>query len=48
VNDVAATFDRVAALGGQPFVPPTDIPGIGRFAIAADPTGATFALYQGA
>jgi len=43
--------DREAAkckqLGGSVCVPPTDIPGIGRFAVVADPQGAYFTLYAG-
>jgi uncharacterized protein len=44
--DKAATMAR--ELGGQMFVPPTDIPNIGRFAVIADPTGGTFAIYKNA
>ncbi len=47
-----ADVDKGAAmareLGGQMFVPPTDIPNIGRFAVFADPTGAHFAIYKNA
>jgi predicted enzyme related to lactoylglutathione lyase len=47
-----ADIDKGAALarelGGQLFVPPTDIPNIGRFAVIADPTGGTFAIYKNA
>ncbi|HXU69846.1 MAG TPA: VOC family protein [Polyangia bacterium] len=47
-----ADVDKGAAmareLGGQMFVPPTDIPNIGRFSVFADPTGAHFALYKNA
>ena len=45
-GDVDATARRVQELGGQIFVPPTDIPDIGRFSVCGDPTGATFALYR--
>jgi predicted enzyme related to lactoylglutathione lyase len=38
--DVAATAERASALGGSVHVPPTDIPGVGRFAVIADPQGA--------
>ena len=37
---------RVPGLGGKVFVQPSDIPGIGRFSVTADPTGATIALFQ--
>ncbi len=51
MNYVAAeNVDEVAAkaqeLGGQIFVPPSDIPGVGRFSVLADPTGAIFALFR--
>jgi predicted enzyme related to lactoylglutathione lyase len=42
VTDVDATAGRAASLGARIFVPPTDIPGIGRFALMADPQGAPF------
>ena len=41
VTDVDATIARCTALGGQVCVPPTDIPGVGRFAVVGDPQGAT-------
>ncbi|PJF08762.1 VOC family protein [Pseudorhodobacter sp. MZDSW-24AT] len=37
---------RVTALGGSVLSAPADIPGTGRFAIAADPQGAVFGLMQ--
>jgi predicted enzyme related to lactoylglutathione lyase len=37
---------RVAELGGQVIVPPTDVPG-GRILVALDPQGAAFALFAG-
>lgn len=46
VPDADATAAKAAALGGTVVVPPTDIPNIGRFAVFADPTGATIALLQ--
>jgi uncharacterized protein len=46
VEDVDATFAKVAALGGKQILPPQDIPQAGRFAIVADPTGAAFALWK--
>jgi predicted enzyme related to lactoylglutathione lyase len=46
VADVDATAARVAPLGGTIFCPPTDIPNIGRFAVACDPTGGMFAIYM--
>src|SRR5262245_26139844 len=46
VDDVDAAADRVAQLGGAVHVPPTDIPGISRFAIFTDPQGARFAAIK--
>lgn len=48
VEDVDDRAERVKALGGTVHVAPQDIPGIGRFAVASDPTGALFALYRAA
>jgi len=44
--DVDATAKKAASLGAQTFVPPTDIPNVGRFAVLADPQGATFAVIK--
>jgi predicted enzyme related to lactoylglutathione lyase len=44
--DVDATAKKAGSLGAQTYVPPTDIPGVGRFAVLADPQGATFALIK--
>src|SRR5262245_29013048 len=46
VNDVDATADRIKELGGAVHVPPTDIPNISRFSVAADPQMATIALFK--
>ncbi len=40
VGDVDATVSHAASLGGMVLHPPTDIPGVGRFAVIADPQGA--------
>lgn len=45
VDDVDASAARVAAAGGVIHHPPSDIPGVGRFAVVADPQGAVFALF---
>jgi len=37
---------QVEELGGTTHMKPRDIPGVGRFAVQADPTGATFALFR--
>lgn len=44
--DVDATCARITELGGQVCVPPTDIPNVGRFAVAGDPTGAYFSPFK--
>jgi predicted enzyme related to lactoylglutathione lyase len=46
VDDVDAIAARIEELGGCIYVRPQDIPGIGRFAVAADPGGAVFAVYR--
>lgn len=46
-DDVDITLQKAQSFGGKIVVPGTDIPGgVGRFAILADPQGATFALYR--
>lgn len=47
VDDVDAYSARVTAAGGAILRVPEDIPGIGRFAVAADPHGAAFILFRG-
>jgi predicted enzyme related to lactoylglutathione lyase len=47
VDDVDAGSDQVKKLGGAIHVAPSDIPGVGRFAIVADPQGAVLALFKG-
>jgi predicted enzyme related to lactoylglutathione lyase len=42
VPDVDASVASIAAAGGTVQMPPTDIPGTGRFAMVADPQGARF------
>ena len=46
VPDVDASAARATAKGGAVHVPPMDIPGVGRFAIIADPQGAAIALFK--
>jgi hypothetical protein len=46
VSDVDASTKKTQDLGGLVHKPPADIPGIGRFSITADSTGATFALFK--
>ena len=44
VDDTDAAAGRVAQAGGTIHMPPSDIPGVGRFAMVADPQGAVFYL----
>ena len=47
VDDVDAMAARVKQGGGAILREPADIPGVGRFAVAADPQGAVFMLFRG-
>lgn len=47
VDDVDAVAARIAARGGAVLREPADIPGVGRFAVVADPGGAVFQLLKG-
>ncbi len=47
VADVDATTARVREAGGAVHHAPQDIPGVGRFAVLADPHGAVFCLFKG-
>lgn len=42
VDDTDAAAEAIKTAGGQVLMGPNDIPGIGRFAFAADPQGAIF------
>jgi predicted enzyme related to lactoylglutathione lyase len=46
VADCDASTAKAQSLGAAIYVPPTDIPNVGRFAVVADPQGAVFAFYQ--
>ena len=46
VDDVDAYTEKVKAAGGKIYRAADDIPGIGRFAVAADPHGAIFTLFS--
>jgi uncharacterized protein len=48
VLDVDAAVVRAEEEGASVQLPPTDIPGAGRFAVLADPWGAAFAVYRAA
>lgn len=45
-DDVDAAAQKAVGLGGAIFQAPMDIPGVGRFAVIADPSGATFLLFK--
>jgi uncharacterized protein len=45
-DDVDASAIKVIKLGGHVHKQPTDIPGVGRFAVVGDPHGAVFALFR--
>ena len=47
VADVDAMATRLLAAGGKVHRPAEDIPGVGRFAVVADPHGAGFDLFRG-
>jgi len=47
VNDVDAFAKRVVEAGGTVHSGPEDIPDVGRFAVVADPYGASFMLFKG-
>jgi predicted enzyme related to lactoylglutathione lyase len=44
IDDVDAAADQVKRLGGTVYMPPTEIPGISRFAVFADPQNAALAM----
>lgn len=44
--DIEASVAKVKELGGKHFMGPRHVAGIGRLAVASDPTGAMFALFQ--
>lgn len=46
VDDCDATAAKAQSLGGSLFVPPKDIPDVGRFCVIADPFGASFAAIK--
>jgi predicted enzyme related to lactoylglutathione lyase len=47
VANVDASVKRAESLKAKVVVPPSDIPGMGRFAVFTDPTGATLSIFQG-
>jgi uncharacterized protein len=45
VENVDTSADKAKQLGAKLFVPPQDIPKVGRFSVVSDPQGAVFALF---
>lgn len=46
MSDCDGTAAKAGRIGGQLLSAPADIPGVGRFAIVADPLGAGFAMLR--
>ncbi|HEX4386104.1 MAG TPA: VOC family protein [Myxococcales bacterium] len=46
VNDVDATASQATRLGGRVYVQPNEMAGVGRYAVIADPQGASIALFK--
>lgn len=46
VDDCDGIVAKAQKLGAKTCMPPTDIPGVGRFSTLADPQGATFCVIQ--
>lgn len=46
VDDCDGKVAKATSLGARTYVPPTDIPNVGRFAVLADPQGAVFNIIK--
>jgi len=46
VDDCDAMVQKATSLGTRTYMPPTDIPNVGRFAVLADPQGAAFNIIK--
>lgn len=46
VGDCDEQVERATAMGAKVYAPPMDIPTVGRFAVLADPQGATFSIIK--
>lgn len=46
VDDADATMEKIEAAGGTAIMGPDDVADSGRLAVAADPTGAVFGIWQ--
>lgn len=47
VQDVDSAAEKIKLLGGSVHIGPQDIPGVGRFAMVADPQGMVFYIMRG-
>lgn len=47
VEDLEAAAVKAESLGARIDMPPTEVPGEGRFCVITDPTGAVIALFSG-
>jgi uncharacterized protein len=45
-DDAAATAEQITAAGGRVLAPPMDVMDLGVMAVAQDPTGGTFGIWQ--
>lgn len=48
VDDVAGSVAKINGAGGKVFMPTTEMPNVGTFAVVGDPTGAAFAPWKSA
>lgn len=48
VDDVDASAAKATSLGATIYVPPMDIPTVGRFSVIGDPTGGVMSLFKSA
>lgn len=46
VDNIQATLDHAAKLGGKTVVPPQEVPGMGHFAWFSDPDGNVIGLWK--
>lgn len=46
IQDLPAMRERATKLGGNVLVPKIDVPGVGSFALVADPTGGVLGLFE--
>lgn len=44
VENADASIEKIKSLGGKIYMGPHEVPGVGRFAICADPQGAAFSI----